>query len=173
MNDHVGTSAPSQPAYPYTPSAHTGLARERKRPLRTPFHHDPVMPARRTDDPLVLVPLRLPKSLVDAARHEAEATGATLSDAVRARIASNAVKPLGKPRARRRTASLTERVPRSDPALVRQVAAIGSNLNQIARAANSSALNGLPVEAVTLLAQLFAIEREVLRIALLWDKRGR
>lgn len=131
------------------------------------------MPARRTDDPLVLVPLRLPKSLVDAARDEAEATGATLSDAVRARIASSAVKLLGKPRVRRRAALLPDRVQRADPALVRQVAAIGSNLNQLARVANASALNGAPIEVITLLTQLCAIERQLIRLAMASDVKVR
>lgn len=131
------------------------------------------MPARRADDPLVLVPLRLPKSLVDAARDEAEATGATLSDAVRTRIASSAVKLLGKPRVRRRAALLPDRVHRADPALVRQVAAIGSNLNQLARVANASALNGTPIEVITLLTQLCAIERQLIRLAMASDVKVR
>ncbi len=131
------------------------------------------MSARRTADPLVLVPLRLPKSLIDAARNEAEATGVTLSDAVRARIASSAVKLLGKPRVRRRVALPPDRVQRADPALVRQVAAIGSNLNQIARAANISALNGAPIQVIPLLTQLCAIERQLIRLAIPSDDKVR
>ena len=117
------------------------------------------MPARHALDPLVLVPLRLPRSLVDAAKAEVDASGCTLSDAIRSRIASSAVKPLGLPRPRKRPALSVDRVSRCNPELVRQIAAIGSNLNQIARAANVTAATGTELQMITLLAQLCAIER--------------
>ncbi|MBP6902116.1 MAG: plasmid mobilization relaxosome protein MobC [Burkholderiaceae bacterium] len=120
------------------------------------------MPAHHADDPLVLVPLRLPKSLVDAARAEAEAAGCTLSDAVRSRISSSAVQPLGKPRPARRVPppqGATQVL--RDPALVRQIAAIGGNLNQLARAVNSASVAGTPLQAVAVLARLCVIERQL------------
>lgn len=123
------------------------------------------MPAPHADDPLVPVPLRLPKSLVDAARAEAAAAGCTLSDAVRSRISSSAVQPLGKPRPARRLPQSSATAIQRDPAMVRQIAAIGSNLNQIARAVNSAAVAGTPLQAITVIARLFVIERELAALA--------
>lgn len=117
------------------------------------------MPSKKADDPLDLVALRLPRSELDSARSEAEATGRTLSDILRTRISSSAVKPLGKPRPRRRSALPIESASHCDPNLVRQIAAIGGNLNQIARAANTAAVAGTPLQMITLLAQLCEIER--------------
>ena len=53
--------------------------------------------------------------------------------------------------------------PRVDPDLVRELARIGNNLNQLARAANRRS----PVETVSLLVKLIEIDRElaVLRAA--------
>lgn len=49
--------------------------------------------------------------------------------------------------------------PPADPAILRQLAGIGGNLNQIARAVNT---HGLPaLDKVRLLAQLAALERAV------------
>lgn len=120
------------------------------------------MPARHGDDPLVLLPLRLPRSLVNAARADADATGCTLSDAVRSRISSSAVQPLGKPRPARRAPpppGATQVL--RDPALIRQIAAIGGNLNQLARAVNSALVAGTPLQAAAVLARLCVIEREL------------
>jgi hypothetical protein len=50
--------------------------------------------------------------------------------------------------------------PPGDPALMRQLAALGSNLNQIARAVNECRLVGAPVHLVELLALLRSIEEE-------------
>lgn len=50
-------------------------------------------------------------------------------------------------------------VPVADPALLRQLAAIGSNLNQIARWCNSQKLR--PMDAVEVAAALTALSREV------------
>jgi hypothetical protein len=53
-----------------------------------------------------------------------------------------------------------ERDPRhlADPVLMRQLAALGSNLNQIARGVNECRLMGSPVHLVELLALLRSIE---------------
>lgn len=54
-------------------------------------------------------------------------------------------------------------VPKADPALLRQLAAIGSNVNQIARWCNSQQ----PIDAVEVSAALIALNREIegLRVA--------
>ena len=48
----------------------------------------------------------------------------------------------------------------ADPALMRQLAALGSNLNQIARSLNECRLVGAPVRLVEVLALLRSIEAE-------------
>lgn len=117
------------------------------------------MPSKKADDPLDLVTLRLPRSELASARAEAEATGHTLSDVIRTRISSCAVKPLGKPRPQKRSVLPIDGVGRCDPELTRHIAAIGSNMNQIARAANTAAVAGTSLQMIALLAQLCEIER--------------
>ena len=55
-------------------------------------------------------------------------------------------------------------VPKADPALLRQLAAIGSNVNQIARHCNN---RQKPIDAIEISAALIAISRELegLRLA--------
>ena len=124
------------------------------------------MTQRQSTEPLVLVNVRLPQTVVVALRAHAEANSsmghhATLSDALRAHITMEAVKPLGKPRPRRREPSLSSAASSFDPALMRQLAAIGSNLNQLARATNRGAVDGNLVQSVELLCALLVIEREL------------
>ena len=54
------------------------------------------------------------------------------------------------------------RVLRIDPALLRQLAGLGNNVNQIARAVNSEQWN--PIERVEVLARLSAIQRDLERL---------
>jgi len=131
------------------------------------------MPSKKADDPLDLVALRLPRSELASARAEAEATGHTLSDVIRTRISSCAVKPLGKPRPQKRSVLPIDGVGRCDPELTRHIAAIGSNLNQIARAANTAAVAGTSLQVITLLAQLCAIERVLCSLLRKCDEKGR
>lgn len=124
------------------------------------------MTQRPSTEPLILVNVRLPQSVVSALRAYADAHSsmghhATLSDALRAHITLDAVKPLGKPRPRRREPSLSSAASSLDPALMFQLAAIGSNLNQLARATNRGAVDGNLVQAVELLCALLVIEREL------------
>lgn len=130
------------------------------------------MPAHRANDPLVPVALRLPQSQVVSAKAEADATGHTLSDIIRSRIASAAVQPLGKPRPRKRPPPSIEAVSQRDPELVRQVAVIGNNLNQIARAANTAVVTGTPIEVIKLLVELAAIERKLGSLVCQSDEAG-
>ena len=80
----------------------------------------------------------------------AASRGASLSELIRAALSGQRL------RARRSA-------PRVDPDLVRELARIGNNLNQLARAANRRS----PVETVSLLVKLIEIDRElaVLRVA--------
>lgn len=52
-------------------------------------------------------------------------------------------------------------VRRADPDLMRAVARIGSNVNQIARAANRQAVGGERLDLITLLATLIQIEQHL------------
>lgn len=80
----------------------------------------------------------------------AASRGVSLSELIRAALSGQRLRP-------RRAA------PRVDPDLVRELARIGNNLNQLARAANRRS----PVETVSLLVKLIEIDRElaVLRVA--------
>lgn len=116
------------------------------------------MPARRVNDPLVTLPLRVPASLRDQLRALAAMQDCSLSDALRAHLTLAAAKPLGKPAPRRRPSAQLASVSGADPALLRHLAAIGSNLNQIARAVNSQRLAVKPLQVLELLTLLHAIE---------------
>ena len=118
------------------------------------------MPAHRVSDPLVQLNLRVPKSLRDQLAAQASEAGVTLSDLVRSHMSIDAIKPLGVPVRRSRSVRNLELAPCADLALLRQLAAIGSNLNQIARAANTAAITGSPMDFIELLMLMRAIERE-------------
>ncbi|EWH02008.1 MobC family plasmid mobilization relaxosome protein, partial [Halomonas sp. BC04] len=82
----------------------------------------------------------------------------SLSDWLRQCVdGADAVKT-GQRRQRRRLRTLT-----ADPALLRQLAAIGSNVNQIARVLNTVGLT--PGDHAQLLAELAAIQRELHHLA--------
>lgn len=96
--------------------------------------------------------IELRVSAEEKAHWQAIATsrGVSLSELIRAALSGQ--------RLRTRRAA-----PRVDPDLVRELARIGNNLNQLARAANRRP----PVETVSLLVKLIEIDRElaVLRAA--------
>lgn len=98
--------------------------------------------------------LRLDPATLAKWRKGASDEGQTLSDWLRAKVDADQQTHISPARSRR------ERDPRhlADPALMRQLAALGSNLNQIARAVNECRLVGSPVHLVELLALLRSIE---------------
>ena len=118
------------------------------------------MPAHRATDPLVSLSVRIPQSLRDALNARVKETGVTLADQIRARLDFKEVKPLGVPVRRRRAVETLDRAQSTDPALLRGLAAIGSNLNQVARAVNTGAVTGDLMQAVDVLVVLRAIELE-------------
>ena len=118
------------------------------------------MPAHRVSDPLVSLSIRIPQSLRDRLDKLAKVDGVTLADQVRARLNFDEVKPLGTPVKRRRAVQHLVHVRSSDPSLLRYLASIGSNLNQVARAVNTGAVAGDLVQSIELLAVLCAIERD-------------
>ena len=87
------------------------------------------------DNPLLPITVRLPQSLCDQLRADAVAKQVSLSDIVRTHIEANEVKPLGNPRPQRRPKKLKP-VSGADPELLRHLAAIGNNVNQIAVVVN-------------------------------------
>jgi hypothetical protein len=118
------------------------------------------MPAHRVSDPLVSLSVRIPQSLRDLLNARANEAGVTLADLFRSHLSIDAVKPLGVPVKRRRAVQHLDRARCADPALLRNLAAIGSNLNQVARAVNTGAITGDLVQGIELLVVLRAIERE-------------
>ncbi|HHQ4530732.1 TPA: plasmid mobilization relaxosome protein MobC [Aeromonas hydrophila] len=98
--------------------------------------------------------LRLDPATLAEWRQQAHAEDKTLSDWLRSKVDAGQQTYIAPARAKR------ERDPRhlADPALMRQLAALGSNLNQIARGVNECRLVGSPVHLVELLALLRSIE---------------
>ena len=119
---------------------------------------------RSSSDPLIPLPVRFPTSTVERLRARADASGVTLSDMLRSHLTLDAAKPLGKPVPRRRVSKLAS-VSGLDPVLLRQLASIGSNVNQLAHQVNAGALAGTTMDALALLTELQQIERHLRAIA--------
>ena len=116
------------------------------------------------EDPLIPLPVRLPRSTVERLRGEATAAGCSVSDVLRTHLTLAAAKPLGKVRPRRREPTKLGAVSGADPALLRGLSGIGNNVNQLARSVNAKKLDGTPMQCVELLVTLAAIERELMTI---------
>ena len=112
------------------------------------------------EDPLIPVPVRLPTSLAMSLKAQATAQGVSLSDVLRSHLTLEDAKPLGKPRPRRRDKKLAA-VSGADPVLLREIAGIGNNMNQLARSVNAGLLAGTTIESVHILAILKSIEQEI------------
>jgi hypothetical protein len=104
--------------------------------------------------------LRLDPATLAEWRQQADAEDKTLSDWLRSKVDAGQQTYIAPARAKR------ERAPRhlADPALMRQLAALGSNLNQIARGVNECRLVGSPVHLVELLALLRSIEASACKL---------
>jgi len=81
----------------------------------------------KSKDPIKLFTMKIPKSKLDQYKHAAKSYKLPLSQLIQKLLDRQ---PLPK-RIRQKS------IPKADPELVRQVAAIGNNLNQIARRLNS------------------------------------
>jgi hypothetical protein len=104
---------------------------------------------------------RLPKSVANQWRKRAERAGISLSDFVRRAVDSDQTTGISGPIKRRR-----RNYTPADPELIKHLARIGNNLNQIARYVNTKS----GVDSVELLAQLNALRRDFL--SLLPQKSG-
>lgn len=93
---------------------------------------------------------RLPSAVADDWRRQADRAGLSLSDWLRSQIDERQQTGIAPPRTRRTRRNY---IP-ADPELVRQLAWIGNNINQLARWVNT---NKSGIEAVELLAHLSAL----------------
>lgn len=106
-----------------------------------------------TDNPLLPITVRLPKSLCDQLRADSEAKRVSLSDIVRTHIEAAEVKPLGNPRPQQRPKKLKP-ISGADPQLLRHLAAIGNNVNQIANIVNRGEASFTKAELLLTLKQI-------------------
>lgn len=112
------------------------------------------------DNPLVPFPVRLPLDLAERLRAEAKAHGCTNSDVFRRYLTLEDAKPLNRPRPVR-AQKYTGVINHADPALMRQLAQIGNNLNQVAHYINASNLASKPISLVEILVSLRSFERQL------------
>lgn len=121
------------------------------------------MPRPTSPDPLVPFPVRLPRSLAERLRGEALTKGVTNSDIFRAYLDLADAKPLAKPRPQK-PQKYMGRINHADPDLMRALASIGNNLNQLAHGVNASNLASEPIARAHILAVLRSIEIKLDRI---------
>jgi len=121
------------------------------------------MPANVSPDPMEPITVRLPGSVCRLLRSEVT-DDLSLSDVVRHRLNIEAVEPLFNPTPRKRKSDVVGGVSRADPLLIRQLAAIGSNVNQVARTLNRHVVAGTSVSGIELLSALASIERHLCQL---------
>jgi len=115
------------------------------------------MPSQKKPNLSARLTFRLPETVAEDWRRQADRAGLSLSDFVRAAVDTHQATGIAPP-GRRRACSSTP----ADPALVRQIAWIGNNLNQVARWANrNSASASTAAEAVQVLVHLSAMSRSL------------
>lgn len=102
------------------------------------------------------VSVRIDKPTAAEWREKAEASGLSVSDWIRGAVDANQQTHLPTPR--KRPVRVRDTSHDADPALMRQLAGMSNNLNQIARALNECRLVGTPVHLVEVLALLRSIE---------------
>ena len=123
------------------------------------------MPRPHVDDPLESISFRLPLSTILEIKDEAAKANCTKSDVLRTYLTLEAAKPLGKPKPRQRQPKELAKPSGSDPLLLRQLSAIGNNINQIARTMHAACITGEWLQTVEVLTVLVMIEKQLDRIA--------
>ena len=93
---------------------------------------------------------RLPETVAEEWRQRADLAGLSVSDFVRAAVDTHQATGIASPGKRRPRRNYTQ----ADPELVRHVAWIGNNINQLARWVNT---NKSGIEAIELLAHINAL----------------
>lgn len=101
---------------------------------------------------------RLPESLASSLAAEAADLHLSLSDVLRLKL-SDADRSIVV--TERRVQKVRREYTPADPDLLRHIAIIGNNLNQIARTLNKSNLIGTPVDLIANLSVLTVIEQEL------------
>lgn len=104
------------------------------------------------------VSVRIDKPTAAEWRERATASGLSVSDWIRGAVDANQQTNLPTPQ--RRPVRVRDTSNDADPALMRQLAGMSNNLNQIARALNECRLAGSSVQLVEVLALLRSIEAE-------------
>lgn len=97
---------------------------------------------------------RLPEQIAQSWRRQAESSGASLSDWVRSKVDTEQTTGIAAPAKMPKRRNYTP----VDPELLRQIAMIGNNLNQIARSVNS---NELSMTGIQIIASLSSIRQEL------------
>jgi hypothetical protein len=85
----------------------------------------------------------------------------TLADVLRQHLTLAEAKPLAKPVPRKRPPKKLGSASGVDPVLLCNLAGIGNNLNQLARAVNVGALTGNYCSSLYVLAELRALEQQI------------
>jgi hypothetical protein len=119
------------------------------------------MPALKSTDPLVPLPVRVRRSTLDELSREADVTGITVSDLVRVRLNHPGEPARNSRRPTKREVKVLAPPSGDDPYLVSEKARIKNNLNQLARAVNARNLAGSPIEPVEVLVALSRIEQRI------------
>ncbi len=101
---------------------------------------------------------RLPAELASSLLAEAEDLNLTLSDVLRLKL-SDADRSIVV--TERKVQKVRREYTPVDPDLLRQIAIMGNNLNQIARTLNKAKVIGTPVDLIANLSVLTAIEQEL------------
>ena len=101
---------------------------------------------------------RLPASLASFLLAEADDLNLTLSEVLRLKL-SDADRSIVV--TERKVQKVRREYTPADPDLLRQIAIIGNNLNQIARTLNKAKLTGTPVDLIQNLSVLTVIEQEL------------
>ena len=104
---------------------------------------------------------RLPKEVADDWRQQAKNSGKSLSDWIRSKIDADQQSGIATPSAAPKRKIYTP----VDPDLLRQVATIGNNLNQLARIANSFST----IDSINLLSSLSSLRQD---LSVLIDKNS-
>jgi hypothetical protein len=100
---------------------------------------------------------RLPMEVANDWRKKAKASGGSLSDWLRGLVDANQKTGLPTPGLKRKRDTSND----CDPELMRQLAQIGNNLNQVARALNECRKVGDAVQVVEVLSVLRSIEEAI------------
>jgi hypothetical protein len=108
--------------------------------------------------------IRLTPDELNAVRARAAQAGQPMADFTRRRLLESGAEIVPVGRVTKPASDVDPAPPAADPALVRQVARIGNNLNQIARAIHRAALWGEPIDRLAIHLQLHGIEATLLQI---------